>query len=256
MAYKQLVTPNPDISCQPGWCLKYVADTYGGTPQVYPDATTAWNAAQFKHTDQNFPGLAVPVWFSVKNVSEGHVALLMPDGSVYSTSDNSTTPHHHPSLQDLINYYANSNPLTYLGWSEDICGLKVVEGENMKLNKMGWQELAHGVLGRNGLSGRTNALDGSSDNSDYIGRELDNELIHELFISDEATKWRDSNDYASIPDINYRLDNPVIKEVPVEIPTEVTVEKVVIKYVPVDIDKLSIIDLLSAIWNKLLNKEK
>lgn len=80
-----------------------------------------------------------------------------------------------------------------------------VGGEDMKIDKTVWQILAHGILGRNGLSGRTNALDGSSDKSDYIGRELDRATLIELFESAEAKKWRDGDDYGSVKNINKRL---------------------------------------------------
>lgn len=129
MVFNQLVTPNPNIPCQPGWCLQYVRQTFGA-PIVEPTATAGWENAQFKHKDTNFPaGCYVPVWFSLSNEPAGHVALMCPDGSVYSTSDNSNVPHHHPSLDDLIAYYWR-NPLTYLGWSEDISNVRVVEKEN------------------------------------------------------------------------------------------------------------------------------
>ena len=126
--YTQVITPKPNISCTPGWCLKYVRDTFGA-PAIYGNATAAWNNCQFKHEDRNFPiGCYVPIWFSVKNVPEGHVALLCPDGSVYSSSSPySNTPVHHPSLDALISYYSKANPLTYLGWSEDINKLRVVQ---------------------------------------------------------------------------------------------------------------------------------
>ena len=124
----QLVTPNPNISCQPGWCLQYVRQTFGA-PAVEPTATAGWANAKFRHEDWDFPaGCWVPVWFSLAKEPAGHVALMAPDGSVYSTSDDSTVPHHHPSLQDLIAYYWR-NPLTYLGWSEDISGVRVVQGD-------------------------------------------------------------------------------------------------------------------------------
>jgi len=121
----QLVTPNPNIPCKPGWCLQYVRQTFGA-PAVEPTATAGWANAKYRHEDWNFPGGCwVPVWFSLANEPAGHVALLAPDGSVYSTSDDSTTPHHHPNMADLIRYYWR-NPLTYLGWSEDISGVRVV----------------------------------------------------------------------------------------------------------------------------------
>ena len=132
MTYSQLVLPNPDIPCQPGWCLQYVRQTFGA-PIVEPTATAGWNNAEFKHTDTDFPaGCYVPVWFSLATEPAGHVALMCPDGSVYSTSDNSTVPHHHPSLDDLIAYYWR-NPLTYLGWSEDISNVRVVADASLTM---------------------------------------------------------------------------------------------------------------------------
>jgi len=126
MTYQQIVSPNPNIPCQPGWCLQYVRQTFGA-PVVEPTATAGWENAEFKHADMAFPdNCAVPVWFSLATEPAGHVALRMADGSVYSTSDDSTVPHHHPSLDDLIAYYWR-NPLTYLGWSEDISKVRVVE---------------------------------------------------------------------------------------------------------------------------------
>jgi len=129
----QLITPNPDIWCKPGYCLMYVRQTYG-LDGLYPSATAGWNAAQRKHRDWNFPaGVWVPVWFSLATNPLGHVALLAPDGSVYSTSDDSNTPHHHPNMSHLIRYYAGSNPLTFLGWTEDIEGVTVVAGDYINL---------------------------------------------------------------------------------------------------------------------------
>jgi len=131
MPFTQLVIPNPNIACQPGWCLQYVRQTFGA-PVVEPTATAGWENAQYRHEDWNFPvGCWVPVWFSLKNEPAGHVALLAPDGTVYSTSDDSTIPHHHPSMADLIAYYWR-NPLTYLGWSEDISGVRVVENFSLE----------------------------------------------------------------------------------------------------------------------------
>lgn len=124
----QLITPNPNIPCTPGWCLQYVRMTFG-LNGVYDSATDGWNASPTKHRDWNFPaGLWVPVWFGIAKEPLGHVVLLAPDGSVYSTSDNSTVPHHHPSLADLMNYYAAADlPLTYRGWTEDIENVTVVD---------------------------------------------------------------------------------------------------------------------------------
>lgn len=51
---RQLITPNPNIKCYPGWCLMYVRQAFG-LAGLYPSATAGWNAARFKHRDRNFP---------------------------------------------------------------------------------------------------------------------------------------------------------------------------------------------------------
>jgi len=124
---RQLITPNPHIPCQPGWCLQYVRQAFN-LPAAYPTATAAWEASASKHRDRNFPaGVWLPVWFSLANEPAGHVALMAPDGSVYSTSDLGTAPHHHLDLSDLMNYYARYDmTLTYLGWTEDVAGYPVL----------------------------------------------------------------------------------------------------------------------------------
>lgn len=124
----QLIVPNPDIPCRPGYCLEYVRETFA-LPIRYGSATEAWNNSASQHPDWNFPaGLAVPIWFDIDIEPNGHVALLMPDLTVYSASDLTNTPHHHPSIADLIAYYARwgKMQLTYLGWTEDVAGYPVV----------------------------------------------------------------------------------------------------------------------------------
>lgn len=126
MSYQQLITPDPSVSCRPGYCLEYVRKAYG-LPIRYGSATEAWNNATSPHTDTP-PVAWVPVWFTIDTNPNGHVALLAPDGSIYSASDNTNTPHHHPDMADLIDYYARLGKmsLTYLGWSEDVANYPVL----------------------------------------------------------------------------------------------------------------------------------
>lgn len=129
----QLITPNPQIACTPGLCLVYVRETYGIGPK-YSSAIAGWNASMHRHTDQNFPENAwVPIWFTLSDNEHGHVALRQPDGSVWSSSSpTGTTPVHHPSLSDLLTYYGGR--LTYLGWTEDIEGVFVVDVSSGAIN--------------------------------------------------------------------------------------------------------------------------
>ena len=97
----------------------YVQATFGIGPK-YPTATAGWDASTHKHEDQDFPDNSwVPVWFSLQDNPDGHVALRQPDGSIWSSSSpTDTTPIHHASLHDIMSYYRNR--LTYLGWTEDV----------------------------------------------------------------------------------------------------------------------------------------
>lgn len=66
--------------------------------------------------------------------------------------------------------------------------------------------LQHGIIARNGLRGRAYALDGST-GTPWVGADLTNKLISDIFASPEGVDWRDSNSPASVNDINARLDS-------------------------------------------------
>ncbi|MBT2537186.1 hypothetical protein [Arthrobacter sp. ISL-69] len=129
---RQLITPNPDIPCKPGWCLAYVNEAFG-VPKRFGSATDAWFGSTTQHRNRNFPaGVWTPVWYGLDTTPLGHVVLLAPDGSVYSTSDLTNTPHHHPHLADLEAYYAYYGmTLTYRGWTEDVEGTPVIGGDGL-----------------------------------------------------------------------------------------------------------------------------
>ncbi|MFJ6416460.1 CHAP domain-containing protein [Paeniglutamicibacter sp. NPDC091659] len=83
-------------------------------------------------------------------------------------------------------------------------------GDDMpvKINLDTARILTHGVLARNGVSGRGNSLDGSKDKdlkTNHVGRELTNEYVQELFLSGEGRQWRDTSDSNSIQGVNARL---------------------------------------------------
>lgn len=123
----QTITPNPNIPCAPGWCLAYVNEAFR-VPKKYGSATAAWNGSKTKHRDWAFPRDAwVPLWFSLESEPNGHVALLAPNGRVYSTtSPFLRVPTIHPNIAHLISAYAAYNPLTYLGWTEDVEDTRVL----------------------------------------------------------------------------------------------------------------------------------
>ena len=137
MTYSQLVVPDPFIDCRPGWCLQYVRQAFGA-PVVEPDATAGWNNAEYRHTDAPPQGVWVPLWFAVQGVPEGHVVLMTPDGSVYSTtSPYMTKATHHNNLAELYAAYAPWFPLTYRGWTEDISNVRVIEEITINTESIG-----------------------------------------------------------------------------------------------------------------------
>lgn len=78
----------------------------------------------------------------------------------------------------------------------------------VKITMDAWRQLAHGILGRNGVAGRQNALNGSSDAdgaANHVGKDLTVEYLQGLFLSGEARDWRDSASPSSINGINDRL---------------------------------------------------
>lgn len=127
----QTIAPDPDISCQPGWCLQYVRQAFG-LPARYGTATEAWEKSPTQHRDAEFPpGVWHPVWYGLDGEPAGHVVLRAPNGSVYSTSDLGSTPHLHPDLADLERYYTSYGmPLRYRGWTEDVAGWPVISPIN------------------------------------------------------------------------------------------------------------------------------
>lgn len=135
MSFTQVITPNPNIPCKPGWCLEYVAKAFGvfGQGVGQPSATAAWQFALTKgtaHTDRNFDGLWVPVYFTLIGVPDGHIVVKAPDNSIYSSSSvTSNTPVYHTSIETLNQYYGGK--LGLLGWSEDLNGIKIVKEESM-----------------------------------------------------------------------------------------------------------------------------
>jgi len=139
----QLVLPNLNptltqgretITNWSGWCLLHVQSVFG----VGWSGSSAWDAWQnrvnHRHTDRNIPsGVYVPIWFDGYDGGKrlGHAAIYH-DGRIY------TSPYFPAartvafnSIEEVERIYG----MKYVGWSEDIAGVKVIEeGEEMTTN--------------------------------------------------------------------------------------------------------------------------
>lgn len=150
MAWNQLKDANWKVGYLGGWCEGYVSMAWGyskftydakgnvigtqGNGQGktnYPSATAHWQANLGNHSAEEPPlGITVPVFFSLGNVPDGHVAIRLSDGTVASSTQSGYHAQGfiHKNIQHLIDTYAPSNGgCRFLGWSEYVAGIRVVE---------------------------------------------------------------------------------------------------------------------------------
>lgn len=150
--WAQLKDANWKVGYLGGWCEGYVSMAWGyskflydkagnviGTAgngkgaKNYTSATAHWNDKKGNHPGELPPkGITVPVFFKLGNVPEGHVAVMLSDRYVAS----STLPGYHSqgylhkNIDELIALYGKYNGgCTYLGWSEYVSGVRVVKYE-------------------------------------------------------------------------------------------------------------------------------
>lgn len=122
MEYTQVKKPNLSIVGQEGMCLAYVTEVFEVAPKS-PTAIAGWENAQFKHPGATPPAnVSVPVWFSYSG-PDGHVAAWVPGQGIYSTSARGDKIF--SSVESLMSWMGEG--FEYLGWTEDINGVRVVE---------------------------------------------------------------------------------------------------------------------------------
>jgi len=105
-------------TCEVGMCLKYVR-TWLGIGSKEPDAITAWNNAKVKHKGDQNPPKGAPVFWS--GGQYGHIALAIDNSHGRSTD---TTSSGKVSTQEG-NWWKNNWGSKYLGWTEDLNGVKI-----------------------------------------------------------------------------------------------------------------------------------
>lgn len=207
---KQIRPFNPNVPCTPGYCLTYVQDGFGVPPKV-PYALADWEKNTYNHADKNFPDVPTPIWFTGTSGTlkeYGHVAVRLADSSVWSCSHPTNhTAMHFQSIDALNEYY--SGQLIYLGWSEDVEEVKVME-ETMKVDLFTARRLAYAVLGdKTALTGKRDA----DLNKNHVGKELTDSYIESLFNSKEATlaRARDAKLVSPAPATQLKPGNYTVK---------------------------------------------
>ena len=143
MTWKQTVSPNINVPGYSGGCLAYVDDGVN-PPQRQPTAQVSWQYAvdtKVAHPGQEPPtGVWVPVYYSINNgpwAGYGHVAWFYSDGNntVIYDSEFGCGARSGPYSGgvDLFNYMGWQ--MSYLGWSEAVDGLRIVENVSSSNSK-------------------------------------------------------------------------------------------------------------------------
>lgn len=130
----QLIQPNLAVIGYPDYCEKYTEDVFGvpASSRHEADAFLAWADARFKHPNQVPPiDISVPIYFNwtgnVGGITKnwGH-ACVWVKGQVYTTPLRGTGHLVYPSIGAIQKAFGLGS---YLGWTEDIENLRIVEEE-------------------------------------------------------------------------------------------------------------------------------
>jgi len=120
--WKALKSVNLNVPAKLGYCLQYAHDVFG-IGAKYPTAWQAWEHAQYKHTDQNFPPVPVLASFSGAN-GDGHIEVHVPGVGFSASPYNRATGHEVlATIAEVEQHYG----VKYVGWAEDINGVRVAE---------------------------------------------------------------------------------------------------------------------------------
>lgn len=140
----QLVDPDASVNDYAGFCLRFTQSVYGA-PARYASAKEAWDATSYKHgTEESIPYVSVPVWFDHYGTygnpptyaNWGHVVTYFP-GRGYLSSPLGKLGTYGQSWFDSIDQVERAFDAKYVGWSEDINGLRVSEVTNSPVNSKG-----------------------------------------------------------------------------------------------------------------------
>ena len=130
MTFQQLVAPNLGTTDGAGWCHRFARNVFGA-PMGYNSAWEAWQATEYKHpTSEPLPsGAAVLLWFSHYGTygspptygNWGHVAIHVPGIGIYTSPGYGYGQEVWTTIGQIESRFASK----YVGWSEDINGLRV-----------------------------------------------------------------------------------------------------------------------------------
>jgi hypothetical protein len=105
-----------------GMCQKFVRDQCWRVPSLYGSAIEAWNGARYKHPGDRTPPVGAPTYYRGGNY--GHAVIFCGQGHTGMRSTDCTST---GRVSDAaISWVENNWGYTYLGWTEDINGVRVI----------------------------------------------------------------------------------------------------------------------------------
>lgn len=194
MIYKQLVQPDLSVVGYIAECLRY-ADNVAGLSNGEQTAWIAWQNTQFPHTDSTPGNVAVPCWFSYYSggFNLGHVVWSIPGQGYYSS------PWDRPKGHNVLSSIAEVERLygcRYVGWSEDISGLRVVKGGNVVTNPDSVKRCYLACLGQEATQEQIDNRIREGQTTDYV--------LEDLMNSPERSAYA----YKVTDAVNYQKNHP------------------------------------------------
>lgn len=131
MTWNALVPPRLGTQDATGMCLRF-AQSFFGAPVAHPSAWVAWQHQQHRHGPaEPLPPVPVPIWFSHYGTygspptygNWGHVAIHVPGDAIYTSPAGGFGQGRYATIAQIERAFN----ATYVGWSEDINGLRVAE---------------------------------------------------------------------------------------------------------------------------------
>lgn len=205
MSYKQLRHPNLQQTDLTGYCLRFTRNAFG-IGSKYEYAWLNWQSSKTRHTDA-LPNVAVPVWFTWTGTIDGihrnwgDVAIWVPGRGVFGTPLKGGGNSNRWDASVQARAAAIGGGAQYVGWTEDINDVKVVEPQGQvkgdstmaKVTLEIARIVSHGVGGRNGVTNSVNALAAHADadlNKHHVGKELNAAWIRAWYNSGEGKNFR------------------------------------------------------------------
>jgi len=192
---EQLIQPNYNQTVKAGLCHKYSRLVFG-IGRLYDPSWQNWLNLKYKHEDRNFPNASVPVWFEwwgklpgdKEKKLYGHTAVRDKSGTVYSSPLSGEGNAWFNSVDDLIKAFGNG--MKYVGWSEDINNVRVVQETTMTIkDREQAKALYTAILHRNADKVSNAEADG------LIGKD----------IFDIINKWLPSPEWQNVNGMLYSL---------------------------------------------------